>query len=573
MDYDFSRGQYRRIYSGCIFGRRLNRVGHLAERLFWRIVASCDDFGNHGWDPYMVRHQLVPLVDVSPDDLQRAMRELEAEHLVIPYERAGEPFAHVAGHLELQPSSANGRRVRRCPPSPAEASDLVEAGDAPPAAAPAAQPVVNPGESGCAPKIPERPKNPSATTTTTTTTTKTRGSSSNNGPDTTAAPAAAALLPFPADAEARRAEIELILGDLGLGPNERAPLGLTDEALRSIAETAGPLPTANAVARTLAVAASLPFRNQGWIIQHMLRTGVAPPRLSAEAAPPSNAPHASGATGSPKPAEAPEPQAAPAPAICERITHVEIDGATWDLAAIARTVGSDLNGGGAKICAAVGLSPFCLRLVLRDYPPGNVARAIMRILSSPGGDHEARLWWFLRLSPEAAGAAEPPEPPAGDRGHVPLCFADLGLPQSTEDHKLRAAAGLRDDIVLDVARRLSASPQQMREAVERAMQMATDQPLQNPYGLLMHLVRTGVTPPSPGAQTVRARRAAAKSVREAVESARSQTCSRLGLPADFSPTRRHRHLAVTTEQGDEVQREMRAAGERAAAGAAAEVKV
>lgn len=125
MDIDFRRGQYRRIYSGAIFGRRINRLSHLAERLFWRLVSATDDFGNHPWDTQLVKHLLLPLVPVAYDEIAPSMEELERNELITTYSVGGEIFAHVVGHKSLQ-KPPSGRRARRCPRGPHEHLDELD---------------------------------------------------------------------------------------------------------------------------------------------------------------------------------------------------------------------------------------------------------------------------------------------------------------------------------------------------------------------------------------------------------------------------------------------------------------
>ena len=198
MDFDFSRGQYRRIYSGCIWGRRINRVGHLAERLFWRLTGAVDDYGNHPWDPYLIRHQLVPLLTINPDELLAAMAELEKEGLVARYTHRGESFGHVCGHLALQPADRSGRRVRRYPPCPSERDDLAPDEPSREQPDPTPQPTsVDASEPCGTPATPAEPcgalgnpgepcgtpRNSGDTTTTTTTKTTTKNSSSKQPPE------------------------------------------------------------------------------------------------------------------------------------------------------------------------------------------------------------------------------------------------------------------------------------------------------------------------------------------------------------------------------------------------------
>lgn len=104
-------------------------MGHLAERLFWRLVACADDFGNHPWSVLLVRHQLVPLLHLDAGEIRPAMDELEKAGLVNAYAHRGENFAHVVGHQDIQPSAANGRRTRRFPACPSEDADFEPDGE------------------------------------------------------------------------------------------------------------------------------------------------------------------------------------------------------------------------------------------------------------------------------------------------------------------------------------------------------------------------------------------------------------------------------------------------------------
>ncbi len=122
-EYDFQRGQYRRIYESIDLGRRINALSDFAERLFWRIVSKADDFGNYWADPVILGHKAIPLLNRSPDDIQRAISEICSEDerpLAVRYEVKGDRLLHLTDHLALQPPGRNGRRVRRFPPCPFE---------------------------------------------------------------------------------------------------------------------------------------------------------------------------------------------------------------------------------------------------------------------------------------------------------------------------------------------------------------------------------------------------------------------------------------------------------------------
>lgn len=499
MDYDFSRGQYRRIYSGAVFGRRLNRVGHLAERLFWRLVASCDDYGNHGWDPYMVRHQLVPLVDVSPDDLQSAMRELESERLVVAYERAGEPFVHVAGHLELQPSSSNGRRVRRFPPSPAERDDLLADGWPPPT--PTAQPeqntenvAVNPGESGGIQKIQDNPseskkskivqvcpKNPSDTTTTITTktTTKTTNSSSSRQQPTAAAASA---------------------------PREGDEPTFTPSA-EPDAAVAGDLRIEDAQPKTATAASDLGVRER----THADRLVAAVDRCLHKRDEKTTAEQLAAKCG--VPLEALEAVVIEARELSSMAAAV----ALWETAAEGWEAGSAISSDAAQ-------KIFLNRARMLRQGPQSAADVAKNATTEN------------RPSDAVIATGE------GDEPTTPSYFPPL--------HDLHAV-GLTP---IDLDAHAGVEPSRVRDAVARMVKMSEKKPIENPPGLLRHLLEQGVAAKS---NSVNERRqAAAAEVRDAVEKARLSACATLNLPRDFFPSRRHRHPAVPPMDADAVQQAM-----------------
>lgn len=120
--YDFRRGQYRRIYSSAKYGQRINRVSDFAARLLgWGLIPITDDFGNFSGNPVIVKSECFPLLERTVQQIDSAIRELQAEKLIGLYALGSEQFLHIHGHLHLQPAAANGRRVRRWPPSPWDA--------------------------------------------------------------------------------------------------------------------------------------------------------------------------------------------------------------------------------------------------------------------------------------------------------------------------------------------------------------------------------------------------------------------------------------------------------------------
>lgn len=122
---DLTWGFYRRQYSGYGRGRRINQLSLAAEAWFWRVHSiAADDFGNLDADPILVHAATVgrrPAVSV--DDVSSWLCEMQKAQLIQHYEVGDEKYLHVTGFVERQPASRNGRRVRRCPPSPWDSPD------------------------------------------------------------------------------------------------------------------------------------------------------------------------------------------------------------------------------------------------------------------------------------------------------------------------------------------------------------------------------------------------------------------------------------------------------------------
>jgi hypothetical protein len=112
---DMKRGVYRRIYAGYIFGKRINSVSVGAEAWFWRIMVTCDDFGNRRGNPELVHRDAAGLRAVTLAQSKAWVQELVAARLLVPYEVGGEPYLHVDGFDELQPANKNGKRHEKHP--------------------------------------------------------------------------------------------------------------------------------------------------------------------------------------------------------------------------------------------------------------------------------------------------------------------------------------------------------------------------------------------------------------------------------------------------------------------------
>jgi hypothetical protein len=150
---DMTMGQYRRVYSNCRIGRRINSVSIGAEFLFWRIHnCIADDFGNFLADPVVIRADALTRRQeaISVEQVAAWLKEIVEVALIQTYEVANERYGHIAGFLVRQPANRNGKRARKQPESPWDADELLakgatdEAGEAP----------GNPGASGGTPGNP-----------------------------------------------------------------------------------------------------------------------------------------------------------------------------------------------------------------------------------------------------------------------------------------------------------------------------------------------------------------------------------------------------------------------------------
>lgn len=112
---DLTRGVYRRLYSGFIRGRRINKLSLNAEAWFWRVIATVDDFGNGDADPDLCRDSTAGRRKVSAKQVAEWLEEMRSVELITFYKAKGELYLHVTGFETTQPAGKNGRRIRRYP--------------------------------------------------------------------------------------------------------------------------------------------------------------------------------------------------------------------------------------------------------------------------------------------------------------------------------------------------------------------------------------------------------------------------------------------------------------------------
>lgn len=123
---DMMMGRYRKGYEHCRTGRRINAVSPDAEMLFWRLnFCVADDFGNFLADPEIVRHDAIPLRDLTVERVQDLLAELIEVKLVKSYDALGERYGHIDGFITRQ-SSKNGKLYHKHPPSPWDREELLQ---------------------------------------------------------------------------------------------------------------------------------------------------------------------------------------------------------------------------------------------------------------------------------------------------------------------------------------------------------------------------------------------------------------------------------------------------------------
>ncbi len=114
-DSDMTRGIYRRIYAGFIYGKRINAVSLDTEMFFWRLHAVADDFGNFHGEPALIRDATQGRRKFTVQLIDRWLDELVSTELVARYSVGGDSYIHIVGFEVRQPANRNGRRIKRFP--------------------------------------------------------------------------------------------------------------------------------------------------------------------------------------------------------------------------------------------------------------------------------------------------------------------------------------------------------------------------------------------------------------------------------------------------------------------------
>lgn len=110
---------YRAIVDTVGHSESLAKVGHLAERLYWRLVAHSDAHGRVPGSPSKTRAMCFPLLDVSHEEVGEALCELEEVERIWVYEVDGVKTIQIVAFDDNQPKEFLRRRgTSRLPESP-----------------------------------------------------------------------------------------------------------------------------------------------------------------------------------------------------------------------------------------------------------------------------------------------------------------------------------------------------------------------------------------------------------------------------------------------------------------------
>lgn len=103
---------FRQIHDDVPLSTSLNKVSHLAERLYWRMLSRTDMWGRLPGEQEKIRAAAIPLLHVTDEELAEALAELEAVGRIARAEVDG---AAVCQLLEFEKSNPNIAKLKRAP--------------------------------------------------------------------------------------------------------------------------------------------------------------------------------------------------------------------------------------------------------------------------------------------------------------------------------------------------------------------------------------------------------------------------------------------------------------------------
>lgn len=124
---DMTGGQFRRLYSGYLTGKRINSVSMSAEAWFWRLHSIADDCGNLMGDPKLLCSLAAPRRDITPKQAREWTEELVTAKLIYRYASDEDTYIHIIGFEQKQiASSRNGKRIQKFPTHPDNTLEINE---------------------------------------------------------------------------------------------------------------------------------------------------------------------------------------------------------------------------------------------------------------------------------------------------------------------------------------------------------------------------------------------------------------------------------------------------------------
>jgi len=78
-----------------ILSRKLNQISEGSENLYYRLLATCDDFGRFHADPIIIKGQLYTLKKITPAIIEKRLSELVKIGLIKLYEDNGEKYLEI----------------------------------------------------------------------------------------------------------------------------------------------------------------------------------------------------------------------------------------------------------------------------------------------------------------------------------------------------------------------------------------------------------------------------------------------------------------------------------------------
>lgn len=113
----------RRIWEDACLNVELSEVSSGAERLFWRMLAKTDDYGNLPASPKWLKAACVPLCDTTAEEVETFRKELEERELLVTYEVHGSLYARFPSFHRRQPFRHNYTKRRLYPGPSGEQPD------------------------------------------------------------------------------------------------------------------------------------------------------------------------------------------------------------------------------------------------------------------------------------------------------------------------------------------------------------------------------------------------------------------------------------------------------------------